>query len=156
MSQDTDEGVASPIAEGPGAPRQTTPHPSGIPENERLLAGLCHFAPWFGLPVIGPILLWAAKKDQSSFVAHHAIQSAAWQAVTLVLFTMASMVLTFISFITCGAGSLLFLFLVPLALATALYDAYHGYLAWLGQRSEFVGLEGIDKRLGLEADTGGA
>jgi uncharacterized Tic20 family protein len=49
--------------------------PPGIPQEERVLAGLAHVSLFVGFPVVAPIAIYFIKKDQSRFVAYHALQA---------------------------------------------------------------------------------
>jgi uncharacterized Tic20 family protein len=57
------------------APAPTAAQPA-ISQDDRVLAGCCHASMFVGFPVIGPLLVYAIKKDSSRFVAFHALQAA--------------------------------------------------------------------------------
>ncbi len=63
--------------------------------DEKSLALLVHVSAFF-LPVIGPLVLYVLKRDQSRFVAYHSLQAVVFQLLTAL-----------ISGATCGVGLLL-------------------------------------------------
>ena len=67
----------------------------GTSSEERTLALLAHLSS-FLLPVFGPLILWAIKKDSSRFVGYHAMQATVFQVLAYL-----------ISGATCGVGLLL-------------------------------------------------
>lgn len=72
-------------------PRPDSEHPSGVSQDDRNMALLCHI---LGLitNVFGPLILWVLMKDKSSFVDFHGKQAINFQ-LTLILAYMASGVL---------------------------------------------------------------
>lgn len=76
---------------------------AGMPdEDSRMWALLAHCS---GIPlsVLGPLIIYFVKKDESPFVAYHSVQAFYWSAVTFVVVTVGSI-------LTCGAGSLVLFF----------------------------------------------
>lgn len=70
----------------------------GIPEeDDRMWALLAHGAGML-VPVLGPVIIWFMKREESEFVAYHAAQATYWGIITLVGATL-------ISVVTCGAGT---------------------------------------------------
>lgn len=72
-------------------PRHGSNHPSGVSQDDRNMALLCHI---LGLitNVLGPLILWLLMKDKSTFVDFHGKQAVNFQ-LTLILAYMASGVL---------------------------------------------------------------
>jgi uncharacterized protein len=58
----------------PAAP-QAEPTAGSPNDEERVLAGLSHVALFVGLPVVGPVAIYFIKREQSRFVAFHALQA---------------------------------------------------------------------------------
>jgi uncharacterized protein len=52
------------------------PGPAEISQEDRVLAGIAHLSVFIGFPVVAPLVIYAIKKDQSRFVAYHALQAA--------------------------------------------------------------------------------
>lgn len=72
--------------------------------DERMMALIAHLSN-FVFPFIGPLLLWLLKKDQSRFVAYHALQALVFQIIAWA-----------ISGVTCGIGMVLFVLPILLAI----------------------------------------
>lgn len=53
-----------------------------------------------GLMVLGPLVVWLVKKDQSPYVAHHGREALNFQITMLIVFA----VLVAVGFATCGIG----------------------------------------------------
>jgi len=53
------------------------------------------------LPIVGPLAMWALKREDSEYIAYHCAQAFLWSTLTIV----GSVVITVI---TCGAGSVVF------------------------------------------------
>ena len=81
--------------------------------NERGLATLAHISALV-FPIIGPILIYMIKKDDSKFVAYHAVQATMFQVISGLVVGA-----------TCGVG--LILLILPIAWAV---KAYNG--DWIG------------------------
>lgn len=94
----------------------------GTTDEERTMALLAHLST-FLIPVIGPLVLWAIKKDSSRFVGYHAIQAAIFQGIAYLIGTA-----------TCGVGLLLLILPIVWAL-----KAHRG--EWVG----YPLIEGIGK-----------
>jgi uncharacterized Tic20 family protein len=58
------------------APAPSPAAQPAISQDDRMLAGCCHASMFVGFPVIGPLMVYAFKKDSSRFVAFHALQAA--------------------------------------------------------------------------------
>lgn len=52
-----------------------------VTKDEKTMALLAHLSVLV-FPVIAPLILWAVKKDESKFIAYHALQAAIFQAIT--------------------------------------------------------------------------
>lgn len=74
--------------------------PTGPSQNERTLALLAHGLSFVEGGVIGPLILYLAKRDESEFVAFHALQS-------LYFGLMAVVIIGPIALLTCGVGAVL-------------------------------------------------
>ena len=104
-----------------------------LTDDEKLFAALAH-ALTFGLPILAPGLIYLLKKDESPYVAYHAIQALILQS--------ASMALTFFVLIPCYLVSLgmcfpvLFVSWVPL-----IYGIYMAVQAYGGTRDGYVGID---------------
>lgn len=70
--------------------------PSGPNQEERTLAAIAHGLTFFEGGLVGPLILYLVKKDESEFIAFHALQS--------LYFGLAFFVL---SVVTCGIGAIL-------------------------------------------------
>lgn len=68
-----------------------------VPQSDRTLALIAHLLGCL-TSFVGPGIIWLIKKDQSPFVAYHALQATVFHGIALVL-TM------IVSSITCGFGS---------------------------------------------------
>ena len=72
-----------------------------VTEEERNWAMLCHlsaFAGYVGIPfgnVIAPFLIWHFKKDESCFIADHALDSLNFQ-LTITIYTIIGFILCFL------------------------------------------------------------
>ena len=66
-----------------------------ISNDDRMMAALSHGLTFFEGGILGPLVLYLVKKDESEFVAFHALQS--------VYFGLAFLV---ISLVTCGVGAI--------------------------------------------------
>jgi len=82
--------------------------------DERMWAAGAHFAA-FVVPVIAPILIYVVKKDESKYVAYHAIQAGVFQAISWA-----------IAGATCGIGAVLFV--LPIWIGIRAYNGeWAGY-----------------------------
>ena len=62
------------------------PHPPAGPSNEyRLFAAGAHLGWAVGFPVVAPIVIYMMKKEQSRFVAFHALQAIIWSILSMAL-----------------------------------------------------------------------
>lgn len=87
-------------------------HPT---EDEKNSAMLCHLLAIF-LHFIGPIIIWASKKDQSKFVDWHGREALNFSINMMIYNLVGALVITGIAIVTCGIGAVLIplLFLVPI------------------------------------------
>ena len=82
--------------------------------NERGLAMASHLTALI-LPIIGPLIIYVIKKDDSRYVAYHAIQATVFQVVAWLL-----------TGVTCGIG--LVMLILPIVWAIKAYNgAWEGY-----------------------------
>jgi uncharacterized protein len=82
--------------------------------DERLWAMLAHFSA-FVVPVLGPLLAYLLKKDESPYVAYHAVQAGIFQVVSYA-----------ITGATCGLGAVLFV--LPIWIGIRAYNGeWAGY-----------------------------
>jgi uncharacterized Tic20 family protein len=82
--------------------------------NERGLAMASHIAALV-LPIIGPVLVYVIKKDESKFVAYHAMQALVFQVISWLL-----------TGVTCGVGAILLI--LPIVWAVKAYNGeWTGY-----------------------------
>lgn len=83
------------------------PPPAGPSKDDRTWAMAAHLlgivTSLTGLGFIGPLVIWAIKKDESAFVADQAKESLNFQ-ITLIIVWVALIALTLL---TCGVGGLL-------------------------------------------------
>jgi uncharacterized Tic20 family protein len=79
-------------------------------------AMLCHLLAIF-MHFIGPIIIWATKKDESRFVDYHGREALNFSINMMVWALVAVLLITVIAVVTCGFGAVLF----PLALGVNVY-----------------------------------
>lgn len=97
----------------PAMPFERATDPQATPDERtfatfmHLTVLLCHFA-----PVIGPLIMWQIKKDQSPYLDDHGREAVNFQ-ISLVVYAIAFAI---VGAITCGVGFLLYLPLYALAL----------------------------------------
>ena len=77
-------------------PNALAPSTSTASQEERTLAAIAHGLTFFEGGLVGPLILYLVKKDESDFIAFHALQS--------LYFGLAFVVL---SVVTCGIGAIL-------------------------------------------------
>src|SRR5581483_11969893 len=76
-------------------------------EDEKNSAMLCHLLAIF-LHFIGPIIIWASKKDESRFVDYHGREALNF-SLNMVIYNLAlTMIFMVIAIVTCGFGAFLF------------------------------------------------
>lgn len=74
--------------------------PSAITQDDRTMAMLSYILGIF-TGFLGPLILWLVKKDQSKFVAFHALQALILHAVVVVGYILSSfLVIVLIGFLT--------------------------------------------------------
>lgn len=83
--------------------------------DEKMMAAAAHGLTFFEGGLIGPLILYLVKKDESEFVAFHALSS--------LYFGLAFFV---ISFVTCGVGAVLLVIPYVVFEAIATIKAYEG------------------------------
>lgn len=119
----------------PNEPPPFEPTPAtGLTPDERLWATLAHLAAFIGLlttagalAVLGPLVVWLLKKDESSYVAHHAREALNFQITMLI----AAAVLFVAGYFTCGISWALF---VPVGVANVVLSIVGAVKANEGQR----------------------
>ena len=67
--------------------------------DERTWAMLAHLSSFVGA-IVGPLIVWAIKKDTSKFVAYHALQQLIFDAVLIPIILV-------LAIVTCGIGGVL-------------------------------------------------
>jgi uncharacterized Tic20 family protein len=85
------------------------PPVSGVTPDERTWGTLAHVIALFA-GVIGALIVWLIKKNESAFVAHHGREALNFQITMLI----AGVALLLLAFVTCGLGIPL-LVVVPIA-----------------------------------------
>ena len=92
------------------------PQPGGeISQDDRVMAGIAHALSFVEGGILGPLVLYFVKKDDSPFVAFHSLQS--------VYFGLAFLVG---SIVTCGFGAVLLVWPYMIYQAIAAFKAYEG------------------------------
>jgi uncharacterized Tic20 family protein len=96
--------AASPAVEQPSAVPPTQPTPAAPPQEwERTYAMFIHLtllaAHILPLPVIGALIMWLIKRDESSFIDDHGREAVNFQ-ISLLLYALAGFPLMFV----CGIG----------------------------------------------------
>jgi uncharacterized Tic20 family protein len=82
--------------------------------DERTFALIAHLSV-FVVPVIGPLIIYVIKKDESKYVAYHSVQAAIFQLISMA-----------IAGATCGIG--LVLLIVPIWMGIRAYNGeWAGY-----------------------------
>jgi uncharacterized Tic20 family protein len=83
--------------------------------DEKMFAAIAH-ASGAAVSFVGPLIIWFLKKDQSAYVAYHAIQAGIYHAAAFFLFSVLA---------TCTFG--LGFFLLPLFWLPSLFWAWKVY-----------------------------
>jgi uncharacterized membrane protein len=104
--------------------------------DDKLWATIAHLSVYVAT-FIGPLLVLLVFGSKSKFVRYHAIQALVVQGVAVI----ASVIISVISVVTCGFGSVLYL---PLLLMVFV-PLWGAYLSWNGTWSGFPALESIGK-----------
>jgi uncharacterized Tic20 family protein len=84
--------------------------PSGLPEvqsDEKTMALLCHLSIFVGA-IIVPGIIYLIKKDQSPFIAYHALQALIYQSAVIVVSMLAYFAFMIFTTITMGLGAICF------------------------------------------------
>ena len=84
-------------------------------DEEKMFAMMAHVSGCV-LSALGPVVIWFLKKDQSSFVAYHAIQAGIYHLIAFVAFSI-------FTTLTCGFGVIA----LPLFWLPALWWGYQAY-----------------------------
>lgn len=74
----------------PVSPNTSKSAPNGT-SDERMWAMLAHFSPLIGIGLIGPLLIWIFKKEESPYVEEHAREALNF-SLTLMLAALASLI----------------------------------------------------------------
>lgn len=104
--------------------------------DDKMWALIAHLSVYMST-FLGPLILLLIFQDKSKFVRYHAIQALMVQVAVVI----AGVIISIISFVTCGVGSLLYLPLL-LVLFAPLWGAY---LGWSGEWVGFPGLASVGK-----------
>lgn len=116
MNQHTPpQGAWGPGQQPPAAPPAPQPHPSGFSNDDRLIAAAAHGLSFIEGGLLGPFVIYLLKKNESDFVAFHALQS--------LLFGLAFFAL---SAVTCGFGAIVLVWPYLIFEAIATLKAYEG------------------------------
>ena len=100
---------------------------------------LCHLLAIF-LHFIGPIVIWATKKEESRFVDWHGREALNFSINMLIWALVAAAILTVVAVVTCGFGAMLF----PLALCINIYQIVMNIIALnAAKRGEWYRYPGI-------------
>jgi hypothetical protein len=94
-------------------------------DEEKMFAAVAHVSGCALGPVV-PAIIWFIKKDQSPFVAYHAIQAGIYQLIAWVAFSL-------FGTITCGFGFMAF----PLIWLPSLW---WGWQAYQGSKDGYPGI----------------
>jgi uncharacterized membrane protein len=84
-------------------------------KDERVIAALAHGLTFLEGGIIGPLVIYLVKKDESDFVAFHALQSLYFGALFFL-----------VSFLTCGLAALVLVWPYLLYEGLATFRAYEG------------------------------
>jgi uncharacterized protein len=87
-------------SQAPPPPAETGPLPVAQNQDDKTMGMLCHLLGIF-LGIIGPLLIWLLKKEQSKFVDDQGKEAVNFQIVMLILHVVGAP----ISFFTCGAAT---------------------------------------------------
>ncbi|MDP2310978.1 MAG: DUF4870 domain-containing protein [Pseudomonadota bacterium] len=86
---------------------------------------------------LGPLVVLLVFQDKSKFIRYHAIQALMVQVSVVI----AGIIISVISFVTCGLGSLLYLPLLCVLFA----PLWGAYLGWSGAWAGFPGLASVGR-----------
>lgn len=86
-----------------------------LSNDERMLSAVSHGLTFFDGGLIGPLIIYLVKKDESDFVAFHALQSLAFGVLFFGL-----------TFVTCGFAALILVWPYMIYEAIAAFKAYEG------------------------------
>jgi len=99
-----------------------------ISQDERTLALLAHLSVLV-LAIIGPLIIFLVKKDESEYVAFHALQALVYQAVTMVVVMTVMTVVLLVTFGLCFP--IIFIAFLP-AIGGILYGIKANAGSWEG------------------------
>ncbi len=117
--------VETPKTEQP----KEVPKPAAASNDDNIFGALCYI-----ISVIVPLFVLFTEKKQNKFLAFHAWQSLILCVVWFVVFFGAGIVITVISIVTAGIGSLLGCLMFPLALVVFCVVLFAAYKAYLGEK----------------------
>ncbi len=109
--------------------------PSNDDKTWGLIAHISVYLAWF----LGPVIVLLIYQEKSPFIKYHAIQALLCQVALSVVGGFLAIVVTLLSWVTCGVGALLFL---PLSLL-GLVPLYGAYKAYQGEWHGFPLLEKV-------------
>lgn len=85
------------------------PYEGELTQDEKTWGLIAHLSPLVGYIIVfsflGPLIVWAIKKDQSEFVRKAALEALAFNIGMFVI----AVILVIITFVTCGIGGILLL-----------------------------------------------
>jgi uncharacterized protein len=109
------------------------PHETGPSPDERTWAMLCHIAAFAGyvIPfgnIVGPLVVWLLKKDESAFVDHHGKESLNFQiTMTIAIIVSAFSVLLLVGIVLLPAVLLFDLIMKIVAAIKASNGEWYSY-----------------------------
>jgi len=104
-----------PVSSEPAPSERTKPREDGPSHDERVLAAVSHGVTFFEGGLIGPLIVYLIKRNESDFVAFHALQSLAFGVLFFGL-----------TFVTCGFAALILVWPYMIYEAIATFKAYEG------------------------------
>ena len=104
--------------------------------DDKLWALVAQLSPYVST-FIGPIVVLLVFQEKSAYVRYHAWQALALQGSVWI----AAVIIGMISTATCGVGAVLYLLLIPFALA----PIYGALLAWGGEWKGFPGIADLGR-----------
>jgi hypothetical protein len=93
--------------------------------DDKTMALLSHLSVYV-FPFLGPIIFYLIFQEKSRFIKYHAVQALLSHAALWGMEIIGIILITIISTITCGIGSVLYIVLLPLPLLH-LWGAYKAY-----------------------------
>lgn len=135
-------------ASSAGAPsgRNQPVHPSGVAEDDRLMAGLTWLsAVILQIPLVSLVLLLAEPNRSRPFQRYHAIASIAFWVAAVAYEVVAAFVYLVLSVITLGIG---FVCLWPIFFVPHILALYYTYLAFVGREPQIPVITDLMRRQG--------